>query len=286
MPETSPATPVDASPAVLSLRSLHLRTELALLERAGSVVEERGTHLVVRTPDNPDFYWGNFLLLRDLPLPGGAREVMGACFTEFPASGHRAITFDLTEPLADDPARAAVLEEFTTAGMKASRSVALTALALEAPARPHPDAVLRPLASDADWEQRVELAAATYDGAPGPSFDAYARGRVAAERALEEQGLGHRWGAFVDDRLVSTAALYRVAGDVARYQVVETHPEARRQGLAGSLVHAVGTHGLSELGAGQLVIVADADDEAIRLYRALGFTDAEETTELEQRPGS
>lgn len=286
MPEPTDAVPVDASPAVLSLRSLHLRTELALLERAGTQVEERGTHLVVRTPENPDFYWGNFLVLRDLPLPGGAREVMGACFTEFPASSHRAITFDLTEPIADDPARAVVLEEFTTAGMKASRSVALTALALQAPAHPHPDAVLRPLATDADWEQRVELARATYDGEPGASFDSYARGRVAAERALQEQGLGHRWGAFVDDRLLATAALYRVAGDVARYQVVETHPDARRQGLAGTLVHHVGSHGLTELGAGLLVIVADADDEAIRLYRALGFADAEETTELEQLPGS
>lgn len=270
---------VTASEAVLSLRSLHLRTELALLERSGSEVEDRGTHLVVRTPGNPDFFWGNFLVLRGLPHPGGAREVMGACFTEFPLSGHRAITFDRTEPLDE-----AVLAEFTGAGMTASTSVALTATTLAPPPHPHAEAVLRPLASNDDWEQRVALAAATHTGKVGPSFAAYARGRVAAERSLEEQGLGRRWGAFLDERLVCTAALYRVADGLARYQSVETHPDVRRQGLAGTLVHHVGSHGLTELGARTLVIVADADDEAIRVYRALGLEGTEQTTELELLP--
>jgi hypothetical protein len=30
--------------------------ELAILEHSGSTVEDRGNHLIVRTPDNPDFH--------------------------------------------------------------------------------------------------------------------------------------------------------------------------------------------------------------------------------------
>ena len=33
----------------------------------GSQIEDRGTHLVIRTPDNPTYFWGNFLLLKQRP---------------------------------------------------------------------------------------------------------------------------------------------------------------------------------------------------------------------------
>jgi hypothetical protein len=42
----------------VDVRSLGLRTELALRVLSGSLVEDRGDHLVVRTPDNPTFWWG------------------------------------------------------------------------------------------------------------------------------------------------------------------------------------------------------------------------------------
>ena len=37
----------------MHVSSLGFRTDLALLTASGSVVEDRGTHLVGRTPDNP-----------------------------------------------------------------------------------------------------------------------------------------------------------------------------------------------------------------------------------------
>ena len=40
-------------------------TDLAILELTGSTVEDRGDHLVVRTPENPDYHWGNCLLVTD-----------------------------------------------------------------------------------------------------------------------------------------------------------------------------------------------------------------------------
>ena len=55
----------------MDVTSLGFRTDLALLTASGSVVEDRGTHLVVRTPDNPTYYWGNFILLSEPPVPGG-----------------------------------------------------------------------------------------------------------------------------------------------------------------------------------------------------------------------
>jgi GNAT superfamily N-acetyltransferase len=64
-------------------------------------------------------------------------------------------------------------------------------------------------------------------------------------------------------------------GGLARYQDVETDPGARRRGLAGTLVWRAGVYAAEAFGAGTLVIVADPAEEAIRVYRACGFADAQ-----------
>lgn len=256
--------------------SLAFRTDVRLLELAGSEVEDRGTHLVVRTPANPTYFWGNFLLLARPPYPGGAREVMAAFDAEFPTARHRAIGIDGTQP--HDVA------EFVDAGMTADVGVAMTATSVVPPARPADAATYRPLESDDDWEQRIALTVAVNEGDhPGPLRE-FARGKVEQEKHLAREGYGERWGAFEGDRLVATAGLFRVDDTLARFQSVETHPDARRRGYAGTLVHRLATHGLTDLGATTLVMVADPEAEAIRIYRSLGFEVTEHVTELTQTP--
>src|SRR6201989_76656 len=54
----------------MRVTSLGFRTDVALRVLEGAQTTDRGGYLVVRTPDNPDFYWGNFLLLGAWPGPG------------------------------------------------------------------------------------------------------------------------------------------------------------------------------------------------------------------------
>jgi len=61
---------------------------------------------------------------------------------------------------------------------------------------------------------------------------------------------------------------------------VETHPGYRRRGLAGALVAMAGHHGITDLDATALVIVADPRGPAIDLYRSLGFRDTEHQVQL------
>ena len=258
----------------MDVTSLAFRTDLRLLELAGSEIDDRGTHLVVRTPDNPTYHWGNFLLLARPPYPGGAREVMAAFDAEHPTARHRAIGIDGTEP--HDVA------EFVEAGMEATVGAAMTASSVVEPPRPAHGATYRPLVSDDDWDKRVALTVAVNPRDDRSGLVAFARGKVAQEKALADQGLGARWGAFEQDTLVATAGLFRTDGTTARFQSVETHPDARRRGYAGTLVHRLARHGLEELGATTLVMVADPEAEAIRVYRSLGFEVTERVTELSQ----
>jgi predicted GNAT family acetyltransferase len=64
--------------------------------------------------------------------------------------------------------------------------------------------------------------------------------------------------------------------------MVETHPQARRRGLATSLVHLAGTTVLDD-GATTLVILADPGYHAIDVYRSLGFVERETKVELTRR---
>lgn len=264
----------------MNIRSLGFRTDLRLLEMTGSEIEDRGTHLVIRTPSNPTYFWGNFLLLKQRPFPGGEREVIGAFHTEFPDAEHVSIGIDGAED------QTAELQAFVEAGMEVDSGTVLTAGALVAPRPVAEGVVVRPLESDDDWEQRARLAHHLWAKTDTETFMAYARGKTAQERDLVSRGLGQRFGAFIDDALVSTAAVFVTHAGIARYQTVETHPEHRRQGLAAAVVFAAGEQALAAYQLEMLVIAADTDGDAIRIYRSLGFTDVERHCTLERRPAA
>jgi GNAT superfamily N-acetyltransferase len=242
----------------------------------GSEVEDRGDCLLVRTPQNPSFWWGNFLLISGPPEPGETRAWLSRFAAEFPGARHVALGVDVTEAAAVESAG------LLAAGLREQRTAVLTAAKVNEPPRPNTTATYRALAGDEDWQQAAELRTVLSEGEPGgePVFLA---ARIAAERALTEAGHGSWFGAFVEGRLVAHLGLI-TGGCIARYQNVETHPAQRRRGLAGTLVWQAGRQCLAA-GAATLVMVADPDDVAIRVYRSVGFADAETQVGFERPPG-
>lgn len=261
----------------MNVSSLGFRTDLALLTASGSVVEDRGTHLVVRSPDNPSYFWGNFLLLSEPPVLGGEKEVVGAFHTEFPLADHVSIGIDTAE--LTDESRAA----FEAAGLTVDVATVLTASRLDAPREV--EAEVRALDGDEDWEARARLSRHVDARPTEEAFMTFARQKNVQERRLVDAGRGQRFGAFVDGEIVSTAGVFVTEDGVARFQSVETHPDHRRQGLAAAVVHAAGRYALDQLGVRTLVIVADTDGEAIGVYRRLGFADHERQLMMEKRSG-
>jgi ribosomal protein S18 acetylase RimI-like enzyme len=252
----------------MEVLSLAWRTDLAILARAGSHVEHHPTYVVVRTPDNPGYRWGNFVLLRRTPL---RRDLAGLeeLFTrELPGIAHRAYGIDSPDGRAED------LERFADAGFDTDLAVALTATILTRPARPNHTVEVRTLRTDDDWSQRVALDLACHDGGAG-GFEQFTRLKARSERGLTETAEGAWYGAFDAGRLVASMGIVRAGERTARFQEVQTHPEARGRGVAGTLVHAAGSDAFQRLGATTLVTVADPGYHAIRIYRSVGFVDAE-----------
>ena len=259
----------------MELKSLAWRTDLALLGYSGSEVLDRGDHLVVRTPDNPSYYWGNFLLLRDLPAADEVAGWVEVFEREYPASRHRAMGVDGTDGSRDD------IAPFLSRGFTTDQSAVMTATAVHEPPRPNTEATIRPLVSDDDWERQVRL---TLAGEESELSVEFATGKARAHRRLVEQGRGAWFGAFLGEELVSSLGLFVASEGLARFQDVKTHPDARGRGLCGTLVHAAGRYGFDELGVHTLVMVADPDYLAIRVYRSVGFSETERQLQVLRRP--
>jgi ribosomal protein S18 acetylase RimI-like enzyme len=257
----------------VEITSLGYRTDLMLLELSGSELTDRGEYVVVRTPANPSFWWGNHLLFRTAFAPGDTASRLELFHHELPDAKHVALGIDSVDGIAGAE------DELVAAGLEIERSTVMTASQVKEPTRPNIESAYRSLRSDDDWEQLFELTMAS-TRAEFPDYADFTRKKVAAERVLVEAGHAIWFGAYAGDRLQASLGLVSDGTGVARFQNVQTHPDDRGRGLASTLVHQASTYGLTELDVHTLVMVADPEYLAIRLYRTLGFSDSETQLQL------
>jgi len=270
-------------------RSLGWRTDL-IFARFDGEVSERGDHLVIRTPHNPTFWWGNFLLFDHAPREGDAVAWLARFEAEIASrqAESRHITFGVDSEVAF-----ALPADFAAAGMTQFASTVLTMRReqLHAPRKalggPFRIAALRlPEQAAAAVELQVVV-----DAGESENEDQY---RLFRERqmhryeAMVRAGMGDWFGVFArggdgNETLVADCGLFRAPGEsLGRFQHVVTHPSWRRRGLCSALIHAVCLHGFESMGLETLVIVADPDDVAIGLYESLGFQRGASTWHLEK----
>jgi len=262
----------------MNLGSLGYRTDVALLEGGGSEVEDRGDHLVVRSGHNPTHWWGNFLLLAGVPAPEESEIWLDRFAAAFPDAAHVALGFDGATGGVGD------LRWFAQRGFTAEAQVVMTASELHEPAHLNTESLYRPFESDDDWAQSVELRMRCDERFVDASHRSFVVAKTATCRRLVNSGAGGWFGAFSAGRLVSQIGLFSAGEGLARFQAVETDPEFRRRGLAGSLVHHMSRYGFNVLRARTLVMVADPNYFAMEIYRSLGFVASETQLQVERPP--
>jgi ribosomal protein S18 acetylase RimI-like enzyme len=266
----------------VDIRSLQIQTDVMLRTFEGERTD-RQTYVVVRTPTNPTFRWGNFLVFPTAPSTEDltrwpqifADEMSGTA-----GVNHVAVTWDALDGDlgASDAFVAAGYDRWTLATMS------LRKLAPEQ--RPPTPCEIRDLQTDADWTEWIELAEAQNAVQPlhyreGPGHRGFVEKTCAGHRAMIAAGWGRWFGAFVDGRLASSMGLF-VRDGLGRFQAVDTHPDFRRRGLATTLLRHVVSEGLVYMGARTLVIVADVDEAAIGIYAAAGFEITERIIQIER----
>jgi len=217
------------------VRSFGYRTDLAVRRAEGSTVTDRGDHIVVRTDQNPRYWWGNFILLASPPGGGEIARWLDSFAATFPAARHRTFGVDVTHAAEVDEA------VFTSAGLAADRGIVLTTSGVRQPPRPHTGAVIRPLAGAEDWRQARELrtaCGAADEQAASAEDHQFIELRTIARRQLAEANRATWFGAFTGGSLVAHLGLVPLPGSLARFQDVETHPSFRRRGRTGTIAQA------------------------------------------------
>jgi RimJ/RimL family protein N-acetyltransferase len=276
---------------VVDQLTLGWRTEL-IFARFDAQIDARRDYLVVRTPHNPSFWWGNFLLFDRLPREGDAAAWLAAFDTEIaqPQSESRHVAFGI-----DASQDFELPADFAAAGLARHASNVLTLRREQLrDMRKQLDAnwAVRPLLLRDETAAAVDHQVASDAGDHEPEgYRIFRLRQMQRYAAMEQAGLGHWFGVFTRSndgaRLVADCGLFRDgfgAAALGRFQHVSTHPQWRRLGLCRALMQAVCRYGFDVMRLHTLVIVADPHDVAIGLYESLGFERCTNHWQLERRP--
>lgn len=250
-------------------------TDLAILALDGSQASDRGDHLVVRTPANPGFHWGNFVLVTDAAAVGDAQRWLAVFARAFPEAGW--VAAGLVAPPSDP-------EAWLRSGVELEDvEVLVTPVPPVVTGCPAGYAV-RPFAPE-DWGRDLARAIRENEATGGYDRDAHAEFLVLQadqRRRLVERGDAAWFGAFDGDELVADLGVV-ACGSRVRYQDVSTDPGHRRRGLAAHLLGVAGEWGRRR-GCTEWVIVTETTNDAGRVYRRAGFAPSAGGTTAYRRP--
>lgn len=263
-------------------RSLVWATNIDVLAPDHVVRREDG-YLVVRSPSNPTFWWGNLLIFDAAPVEGDGERweaLFAAEFAGEPRVAHLTFAWDRT---GDE--RGAADSEFIARGFDIELNVGMIAAPEEI--HPHPRAnaevqtkPLDPRTGEPDeelWEQVIDLQVAARDTERLPDADAhrvFSRARLAELRTMFDAGRG-AWYVALDGDVVAGSMGIVVTGGRGRYQAVDTAITHRRRGICSRLLIDAARHAVATYGATRLVIVADPDYHAAGIYESVGFRPVE-----------
>lgn len=264
----------------MQVTSLGYKTDLIFPAFDGEIIDCE-SYLVIRTPANRDFYWGNFLLFSGPPVAGDF-EIWTRLFIEEISSKvptkHQAFGWDSTE------GEEGASQEFVDAGFRLNRYSVMASEGPFTPVRLSEAVEVRKLTSESDWQQSLENKVACKE----PELEEatcrkFLERQTNRYRSMTRAGLGDWYGAFHGDQLVADLGIYHDDG-VGRYQTVQTHPEFRQRGIGTALISKSGQQAFDKYDLRMLVIVSEEDSPARRLYESVGFKRRESQVGLTLRP--
>lgn len=243
-------------------------TDLEILKHSGSSIEELDDFLVIRTPHNPDYHWGNFILVTNKELGSDSGKWLKIFKANFPDAKWLAIGL---------PEYPKSIENWSSTGAEIERMDVLKA-------KVRPDApeigtgyTSRKLSGE-DWDLLLareiseNLKSGDHDA---KSFERFITKSIENHIELSERGLAAWFGAFHEKDLVADLGIV-ICGETARYQSVQTDASHRNKGLASHLLGQAAIWAGTK-GCKSWVIVTESTNAAGRVYRRAGFVPDLET---------
>mgnify|MGYP000041203858 FL=1 len=251
----------------MTLQSLTMRSELLTLSGISHLTYHDG-YAVQSTPTEPDFWMGNQVILPNSNLSVSA--AFAVFERHFPDASHRSIVWDV--PNIDS----SLIHGVREAGGKLEGFDALTLQGRLAEAVAPDGIILKALDGPNDWAKAEALQAEVgiEEGRDPALHGPYLARRNAGRREQIRKDIGQWFGAFDGEEIVTQMGMFHDS-QIARYQSVETKATHRKRGICSALLRHAAFWALGRAQDAKVVIVAEADSDAGRLYRKMGFAPAE-----------
>lgn len=253
-----------------------------IFNRFSGEVTDHGDFIKVYTQSNPTFYYGNYLVFPEPPQDGDAQKWVKQFESTFAHDDRiKHYTFMWTPEHKIAPN---VIEEFTKIGFEFDESSVLSAVAVKPIKNPPSDVSFKIIETEKEWRQVIELQLLRNDSnATDAEYRKYKEAQFVDYRKMVDADLGRWFGAFKQAELVADMGIF-FDDTVGRFQLVETHPAHRRQGICSALVYHVSEWAFEHKPGCQLIIHADLHDVARSIYQNVGYEETEVLQSLYKEP--
>lgn len=247
----------------MELKSVGLNSDLEILKTTSNVVD-LGNYIKIETTNNPEFFWGNFLVFPHPPKNSDVNNWKEIFKKEFASNNqvkHIAFTWDIYGGKPE-------IEAFLAEGFILEEAVLMSATELKT-YKAKDQKEYREILSDADWSQLIELQIATglLELNYNPKiYREFVQRRFANYQLMVEKNMGKWFGVFHDGQLICDLGLFGDSTNM-RFQSIETHIDFRGLGLAQNLM----AYAANSLKAKNYILQADSKGKAIDLYMKMGF---------------
>ena len=258
------------------IRSAGIRSDLMVM-RGFTHVTEHPEYYEFRTPDEPDYWYGNCIVEKMPPIDPAS--VLARFDRHFPTSKHAVMCWDIPDfQMAEGTA-----DWFRERDFSVERDVFLSGgrdiNRFDLPA----GITARPIGDD-DWGQLIDAqqAIGVELGFADATHRSYLESRNARRRDQIARGEGQWFGAFDGDLLVADMGIFHDQ-DVARYQAVATHVDYRGRGICAALLGIAHEWAIARAPDATVLIATDATGSARRVYERVGFKPFEVITSVMKR---
>lgn len=258
----------------MKIKSLARKTDLLFARFSGEVIIQKN-YTAIKTPSNPGYHWGNYLVFDKAPIEGDFQKWKDIFQKEFPyysTPQHMVFTWEEEKKGA--------IEEFLENGFEFDEGKILSCKKLVYPKKYKSDINIKKIQTNDEWEDVIKLQVMTADPKfINAGYENFKRKQMKQYREMSEQSLGHWFGAYFDGKLVGDLGIFHTE-NIGRYQNVGTHPNFRRQGICQTLVYETGLIAYEEYDIETLVMEADTHYHAAKIYESVGFIPTEKSYAL------
>lgn len=225
--------------------------------------KESSEYFALSTPENPDFFWGNYLMFKSELEEGSFIKWPFLFDNEFSKDSrilHKTFSwagkYDKQE-----------LEKFVQNNYDFSETIVLVAEAkdLKCPYK-NKDIVCSIVDLDSDWKELVDFQIETNTDFNPDHYAQFINKRMNKYKSYVMNNHGNWYIAKINDRIVADLGLFW-SGTLARFQNIKTHENYRKKGISQTLINFAVDNSKKDF----FVIEAEEDGPAINMYKRVGF---------------